>query len=47
MKNSLIFQAQIQNITNNTVYMEDVQLQPLQDTVVVENIHSAIANAEK
>ena len=47
MKNSLIFQAQIQNITNTTVYMEDVQLQPLNDSVVIENVHSAISSNEK
>jgi hypothetical protein len=36
--NTVLFEAQIQNITNNILFMEKVELLPIKDGVVVEEV---------
>jgi hypothetical protein len=40
--NSVLFEAQIQNITNSFLYMENVQLFPPNENILVEDLHQAI-----
>lgn len=39
-RNSILFEAQIQNITNSVLYMENVKLHQFKNDVLIEEIHS-------
>jgi hypothetical protein len=37
-ENTVLFEAQIQNITNNILFMEKVELLPIKEGVLIEEV---------